>query len=243
GEVSWVGHPLLDKFADYSPVLAKQGARQTLGISPDDRVVTLLPASRPQELTYVVPIMFAAAQQLQAQMPQLKFLIPLARDVFQEPLEKALKVYGLNGWVVTKEEQPLAISAADLAITKSGTVNLEVALMEVPQVVMYRLNRITAWVAEFILKFSADYVSPVNLVNMEPIVPEFVQWDATPEAISQVALNLLNDPDQRQKMLEGYKTMRQQLGTVGVCDRTANEILDLAISRAYPAKDSARSGT
>ena len=233
GDVSWVGHPLLDKFADYSPVLARQEARQTLGISPKDRVVTLLPASRPQELTYIVPIMFAAAQRLQAEVPQLQFLVPLARDVFRDPLEQAIQTYGLKARVVAKEEQTVAISAADLAITKSGTANLEIALMEVPQVVMYRLNRITAWVAEFVLKFSADYVSPVNLVNMDPIVPEFVQWDATPEAISQVALNLLNDPDQRRKMVEGYKTMRQQLGTVGVCDRTANEILDLAIGRTH----------
>ncbi|MBT9312637.1 lipid-A-disaccharide synthase [Leptothoe kymatousa TAU-MAC 1615] len=232
GQVTWVGHPLLDKFADYSPVEAKRDARQQLAIAADATVITLLPASRPQELTYVVPIIFTAAQQLQAQLPQLQFLVPLARDTFREPLEQAMQAYGLKGQVVAQEDQLLAIAAADLAITKSGTANLEIALMDVPQVVMYRLNRITAWVAEFLLKFSADYVSPVNLVNMESIVPEFVQWDATPDAISQVALNLLNDPDQRQKMLEGYKTMRQQLGTVGVCDRTANEILDLAISKA-----------
>lgn len=231
-QVSWVGHPLLDKFADYQPESAKQAARQRLDLGPNDQVVTLLPASRQQELTYVLPIMFAAAQRLQTQMPQLKFLVPLARAAFRDTLETALHDYGLTGQVVVQDEQMLAISAADLAITKSGTTNLEIALMEVPQVVMYRLNRLTAWVAEFVLKFSAAYVSPVNLVNMEPIVPEFVQWEATPEAISQMALNLLNNPDQRQKMVEGYRTMRQHLGSVGVCDRTANEILDLAINKA-----------
>ncbi|MBX2862855.1 MAG: lipid-A-disaccharide synthase [Leptolyngbyaceae cyanobacterium MAG.088] len=231
-QVSWVGHPLLDRFADYSPELAKQNARQQLGLASSDRIVTLLPASRQQELTYVLPIMFAAAQQLQAQLPQLKFLVPLAREAFRETVETALQNYGLVGQAVAQDEQMLAISAADLAITKSGTTNLEIALMDVPQVVMYRLNRLSAWLAEFVLKFSAAYVSPVNLVNMEPVVPEFVQWDATPEAISQTALNLLNNPDQRQKMLEGYRTMRQHLGSVGVCDRAANEILELAINQA-----------
>lgn len=232
GQVSWVGHPLLDKFADYHPESAKQRARQQLGLTPNDQVVALLPASRQQELTYVLPTMFAAAQQLQTQLPQLKFLVPLAQTAFRDTLETALHDYGLAGQVVAQDEQMVAISAADLALTKSGTTNLEIALMEVPQVVMYRLNRLTAWVAEFVLKFSAAYVSPVNLVNMEPIVPEFVQWEATPEAISQMALNLLNNPDQRQKMVEGYRTMRQHLGSVGVCDRTANEILDLAINKA-----------
>ncbi|NEP61651.1 MAG: lipid-A-disaccharide synthase [Symploca sp. SIO2G7] len=246
--VSWVGHPLLDRFRDYEPRLEKQTARQTLGLATADLVVTLLPASRRQELTYVLPTMFAAAQILQNKLPQLKFLVPAARDAFCDTLETALQAYGLNGQVVSDDNRLLAISAADLAITKSGTTNLEIALMEVPQVVMYRLNRITAWLAEFVLKFSAKYVSPVNLVDMEPIVPEFVQWEATPAAISQAALNLLNDPDQRQKIVEGYRTMRQHLGTVGVCDRTAAEILDLATSKgnrstANGPEDYAQSGT
>ncbi|MEM9977153.1 MAG: lipid-A-disaccharide synthase [Cyanobacteria bacterium P01_D01_bin.2] len=232
GQVSWVGHPLLDKFADYRPTSAKQDARRQLGIADTAQVVTLLPASRQQELTYVLPVMFAAAQRLQAQLPQLQFLVPLARETFRAPLEQAIQTYGLTGRVVAKNQQMDAIAAADLAITKSGTANLEIALMEVPQVVMYRLNRLTAWVAEFVLKFSVPYVSPVNLVNMEPIVPEFVQWEATPEAIGQMALTLLNNPDRCQKMVEGYRTMRQQLGMVGVCDRTADEILTLAVNKA-----------
>lgn len=248
GQVSWVGHPLLDKFSDYHPKSAKQKARQHFGLTNADTVVVLLPASRQQELTYVLPIMFTAAQHVQRQMPQLQFLVPLARESFRGPLETALQTYGLNGRVVDKAEQRLAISAADLAITKSGTANLEIALMEVPQVVMYRLNRLTAWVAEFVLNFSAAYVSPVNLVNMEPTVPEFIQWQATPEAISQMALDLLNDPDQCQQMVEGYRAMRQHLGDVGVCDRTANEILNMATSKdtnrvKAPPKDCGRSGT
>ncbi|MEM7792845.1 MAG: lipid-A-disaccharide synthase [Cyanobacteria bacterium P01_C01_bin.118] len=235
GNVTWIGHPLLDQFADHSPDIAKQEARQQLGLATIDRVVTLLPASRQQELTYVLPIMFQAAQQLQTQLPQIKFLVPLARESFRPMVEAALADYGLTGQAVVPEERLEAIAAADLAITKSGTTNLEIALMEVPQVVMYRLNRLTAWLAEFVLQFSVPYVSPVNLVNMEPIVPEFVQWDATPEVVSQAALNLLNNPDQRQKMVEGYRTMRQQLGSLGVCDRAATEILDLAIARAAVA--------
>ena len=232
GNVSWVGHPLLDKFSNYQPALAKQQARQQLGLSDTDRVVTLLPASRQQELTHVLPIMFTAAQQIQTQIPHIQFLVPLARETFRPAIESALQDYGLKGRAIANDNQTLAISAADLALSKSGTANLEIALMEVPQVVMYRLTRLTAWVAEFVLNFSTTYVSPVNLVNMEPIVPEFVQWDATPEAISQMALNLLNNPDRRQKMVEGYRAMRAYLGTPGVCDRAANEILDLAMGDA-----------
>lgn len=229
GKVTWVGHPLIDKFAAYSPDQARRQARQQLEVAADATVVTLLPASRRQELTYIVPTLFEAARLIQQQQPGVEFLVPLARAAFAEPLAAALEQYGLKGRTVPQESQQLAIAAADLALTKSGTANLEIALMDVPQVVMYRLNRLTAWVAEFVLKFSAAYVSPVNLVNMEPVVPEFVQWQATPEAISQAALALLNNPDRRRQMLEGYQAMRRHMGDVGVCDRAANEILTMAL--------------
>ena len=121
----------------------------------------------------------------------------------------------------------MAIAAADLVINKSGTASLEVALMNVPQVVTYRLSHLTGFIAKYIVRFTGDYVSPVNLMENQPIVPELLQWDATPEKISQAALALLTDDSKRQTMLEGYAQMRKAMGEVGVCDRVANEILDM----------------
>jgi len=116
-------------------------------------------------------------------------------------------------------------------INKSGTVNLEVALMNVPQVVTYRLSNLTGFIAKYVVRFTGDYVSPVNLMENQPIVPELLQWDATPEKISAEALALLNDPCKREAMLKGYAQMRQAMGEVGVCDRAANEILDMLPAR------------
>lgn len=116
--------------------------------------------------------------------------------------------------------------AADLAITKSGTVNLEIALLEVPQVVIYRVNHITAWIATNLLKFSIPFMSPANLVLMKSIVPELLQEEANPENIVREAMNLLN-PDRRSQTLADYREMRQALGEVGACDRAAKEILQL----------------
>ncbi|MEB3214191.1 MAG: hypothetical protein VKL39_22775, partial [Leptolyngbyaceae bacterium] len=70
------------------------------------------------------------------------------------------------------------------------------------------------------------FMSPPNLVNMEGIVPEFLQEEATPEAISQAALELLLNDEKQQTMLNGYQRMRAALGEPGVCDRAATVILD-----------------
>jgi len=223
GTVTWVGHPLVDRMQTAPD---RHQARQTLGIKPDQLMIALMPASRYQEIRYIFPVMCQAAQQIQAQLPQVQFYIPLSLDVYRSALERILRQNGLQATFVTDCSQTV-IAAADLVIAKSGTVNLETALLYVPQVVMYRLNPVTAWIAEHILKFSAPFVSPPNLVLMEPIVPEFLQYEATPDRVAQESLDLLLNPDRRQQMLSNYQRMRQKLGDVGVCDRAAQEILQL----------------
>ena len=74
-------------------------------------------------------------------------------------------------------------------------------------------------------------MSPPNLVEMKPIVPELLQEQATPENIVQIALELLLNPIRRQETLDAYKQMRLSLGEVGVCDRAASEIFQLLEAR------------
>lgn len=69
-------------------------------------------------------------------------------------------------------------------------------------------------------------MSPVNLVEMRSIVPEFSQEQATSDAIAAKAISLLTQPTERQQILEGYTSLRIALGEPGVCDRAANIILD-----------------
>ena len=226
GNVTWVGHPLVDCMAD-APTRSQ--ARQALGITPEQLAIALIPASRQQEIKYVLPIIFAAAQQIQAKLPHVHFWIPLSLETYREPLERAIRQYGLQATLVSKQSysSQTVIAAADLAIAKSGTVNLETALLNVPQVITYRLNGITAWIAEHMLKLTIPFASPPNLVLMEEIVPELLQTDATPERIAQAALEILSNSERRATMLAGYRRMRQELGEVGVCDRAAQEIFGM----------------
>jgi lipid-A-disaccharide synthase len=99
--------------------------------------------------------------------------------------------------------------------------------LNVPQVVFYRVHPLTYWIAQ-LLKFSIPFMSPPNLVVMRSIVPELLQNQATPANILQEALELLFNPERREQMLADYQEMRGLLGEVGVCDRAAREILQLA---------------
>ncbi|MEA5582979.1 lipid-A-disaccharide synthase [Nodularia harveyana UHCC-0300] len=222
-DVTWVGHPLVDRMQD-AP--SRQAARAQLQIPPDQKAIALLPASRRQELKYLLPVMFAAAQTIQAKLPEVHFWIPLSLETYREPIAAAIQSYGLRATILSGQQKEL-FAAADFAITKSGTVNLELALLNVPQVVVYRLNPITVWIARNILRGSIVFASPPNLVVMREIIPELLQEQATPENIVQASMELLLNPERRAQTFADYTEMRQLLGEVGVCDRVAGEILQM----------------
>jgi len=254
--VSWVGHPLVDKMQS-SP--SREEARAALGIAPEQTAIALVPASRRQELKYLMPVVFEAAQQLQSKLlengdcrlgsgevqriPNPKsgtplFWIPLSLEAYRPAIEAAIQRYGLHATLVAGQTTEV-LAAADLAITKSGTVNLELALLDVPQVVFYRVSPLTYWVGRF-LKFSIPFMSPPNLVVMRSIVPELLQEQATPQNIVREALELLLNPDRREQTLADYQEMRRLLGDVGVCDRAASEILQLATGSRRQQSTSSR---
>ncbi len=239
-EVTWVGHPIIDRIK-MAPTREK--ARNILGIAPDTIAIALLPASRQQEVKYLMSVMFQAAQIIQEKLPNVHFLIPLSLETYRHPIQAAIKKYQIQATIypsalqnATKnsQEKPAShnleiLAGADLAIAKSGTVNLEIGLLNVPQVVIYKVNPITAWIARNILKFSIPFMSPANLVKMKCIVPELFQENATPENIVSEALELLLNSQRRTKTLEDYEEMRQALGEAGVCHRAAKAILDLVL--------------
>lgn len=219
--VTWVGHPLLDRLDTYPD---RATARAHLGLDPHTPLVALLPASRFQELTYLLPVLCQAAQRIQAAIPQVQFYIPLSQAAFQEPLQRAIADYGLQAQVWPGDSQ-WVMAAADVALTKSGTVNLELALQNIPQVVIYRLSPITAWIARHVLRFSIPFAAPPNLVLHRAAVPELLQDAATGEAIATAALDLLTNSQRRGQMLSDYQELRSALGAPGVCDRVAAHLL------------------
>jgi lipid-A-disaccharide synthase len=221
-KVCWVGHPLVDRMQQ-AP--SRETARAHLGISHEEIAIALLPASRRQEIKYLLPIIFETAREIQAKLPSVKFFIPISLEIYREAINKAVQEYGLQATLVSGKTQEV-IAASDLAITKSGTVNLELALLKVPQVVIYKLSPFTEWIGKLV-KFSIPFASPTNLVVMREIVPEFIQERATKENLTQAAMELLLNSQRKQQMQADYEEMCHRLGEVGVCDRAAGEILQM----------------
>jgi lipid-A-disaccharide synthase len=220
-ETTWVGHPLLDRIANTPN---RRQSRQLLNLTSEQKIITLLPASRRQEIKQMLPIIAEAANLIQQQIPDIHFLIPVSLDIYCQAIAEIIQKYQLPATII-KNQTLEAISAADLAITKSGTVNLEIALLNIPQVVLYRVHPLTAWLARNLLKIKIPLMSPPNLIVDREIVPELQQEAATPHKIAEVALELLSNSTKCHKILADYQEMRSLLGEVGVGERAAKEIL------------------
>ena len=222
--VTWVGHPLIDRI---NSTAKKEQARLILDIDPQQPIITLLPASRQQEIRQMLPVLCEAAQLIQQKIPNVQFLIPISLGIYRQAITEAITKYNLSATIIEKNRLD-AIACADLALTKSGTVNLEIALLNIPQVVFYRVHPLTAWLARNILKIKINFMSPPNLILDRQIVPEFKQEAATAENIAQAALELFSNNIERKKMLANYQEMKNLLGGSGACDRAAQEIIQVA---------------
>jgi lipid-A-disaccharide synthase len=230
--VTYVGHPLLDTIGE---VPSRPAARQLLGLKQDAPVLLLMPASRRQELRFMLPHIVAAAAQLQQLDPSLQVVVPAGLPGFETQLSLQLTQAGVRATIIPAADsdrlKAALCAAADVAIAKSGTVNLELALRGVPQVVVYRVSRATAFVARHILRFSVPHISPVNLVLGERLVPELLQEDLRAKTIVAEALPLLDPAGPgRLGMLAGYDRLRLELGEPGVTQRAACAILNQVLA-------------
>ena len=230
GNVKFVGHPMLDF---YRNIPTKEESLKKIGLNSDQKLLLIIPASRKQELKYILPTLLKAAKLLQEKDPSITVLIPSGLNEFDELLNNSLDEYGVTGRIILSNEvdglKPFLFSAAHLALAKSGTINMELALNSVPQIVGYKVSRVTAFFARYLLRFNVKYISPVNLLLNKMLIPEFVQEDFKAEKIFNAALKILEDNSTKEDIMIGYERLKDKLGKPGVTDRASKDILDLLV--------------
>lgn len=230
GNVKFVGHPMLDF---YQNIPTREESLKKIGLTSDQKLLLIIPASRKQELKYILPTLLKAAKLLQEKDPSITVLIPSGLNEFNELLNNSLKEYALSGRIILSNEvddlKPFLFSAAHLALAKSGTINMELALNSVPQIVGYKVSRVTAFFARYLLRFNVKYISPVNLLLNKMLIPEFIQEDFKADKIFNAALKILEDNSTKEDIKLGYERLKDKLGKPGVTDRASKDILDLLI--------------
>jgi lipid-A-disaccharide synthase len=183
--VRFVGHPL----ADTIPLDAdRSAARAELGLG-DGPVVALMPGSRGGEVGRLGGLFFDAAERLLAHKPGLRFVLPCASPQRRVQIEQLLAGRDLPVTLLDGQSH-LALGACDAVLIASGTATLEALLYKRPMVVAYKLAPVTFWILKRMVK--SPYVSLPNLLAQRMLVPELLQDAATPEALAQTLLPLID---------------------------------------------------
>jgi len=213
-KVHFVGHPLLD-------AVGLEGEQHRKIPSPADNLgkpwVALLPGSRKQEIAHMLPIFVETALSL----PQYRFLVAAAPSVERSVYEEIIGQSAVELW---EQGSYSLLSKASAALVASGTATLETALFRVPQIVCYRANAFSVWIARWLIK--VPYISLVNLVLNREAVKELIQADLHPKALRQNLQGLFEDA-KRKHINQDYTALAEALGGPGASDRAAQAIVDL----------------
>ena len=220
----FVGHPKADKAPDHA---SSADARRKLGIDPDARVVAVLPGSRGSEVSRLAPVFAQAAALLRDRQPSIQFITPVATQKLRPKIEAEIDRAGVNdSFLLLDGQSEDAMAAADVVLLASGTAALESALLCKPTVAAYAISPMSmAIVRAFKLAKIEKFTLP-NLLTETPLVPEFIQEDATPEAIAKAVEELLDSPERAAAIRARFATLRSELA-LDADQRAAEVVLSL----------------
>ncbi len=219
----YVGHPAARPPASL-PAVPEAGGRPR---------VALLPGSRPSELDRHWPVLREVARHLRRRWPSASFVVPRAPGVSPRPpteRDRGRRERRLTGLDAVFVDDVWACRDADVAVAASGTVTLQLAAMDVPMVVIYRVHPLTFAIARR-LAAHLRFVALPNLLAGQAVVPEFVQ-ELPPLAIAEAAASLVGRRGQVPREIVG------ELGGEQAIERVAGEVSRWFRGRPGAVRDS-----
>lgn len=207
--VQFVGHPLAQSIP---LVVDRQSAKKALSIAHHSEVVAVLPGSRAQEVRHMAKPMIQTARWLRERRPGLGFVVPLVNDLTRTHFEAILgnEGQGLRMKLIDGNAQ-LAMAAADVVLTTSGTATLEALLLKRPMVITYRTAALTYFIVKAMVRDRVSFIGLPNLLAGHNLVPELVQHEAEPIRLGTAVLDLLQEPTKQAVLKEAFEKIHRML--------------------------------
>jgi lipid-A-disaccharide synthase len=204
---TYVGHPLAGKVKaneSRDVVLSRLGL-----LERKPPLIGMLPGSRSNELARLLPTLLGAAAKLKITHPDAQFVVFKAPTLDREALSRAGVERGLDLKIIEGQDYDV-LQCCDAVMTVSGTATLEVALMGVPMVIVYRLAALSYWVGRLLIR--VPFIGLPNILRGKGVVREFIQDEATPENIAEEIRRILDDAAYRDTMRQELAAVRETLG-------------------------------
>jgi lipid-A-disaccharide synthase len=206
--VSYVGHPLADVIPQNPK---KDEARAALRLPSGKLIIALLPGSRRSEMHYMASAFVLAAHRFRQEIHDVHFVCPTVTRATRDMFQRALHQHERADLPLTLlfGHSHEALAAADLALVASGTATLETALFKTPMVIAYRQSPLTWRLMRSMLYL--PYVGMPNILAGERLVPELLQDDATPAALSAALVALWRDKAARERQVARFHEFHELL--------------------------------
>ena len=209
--VHYEGHPLKDVVDSSGPLKRPKKGSQ----------IALLPGSRRQEVSKILPVMCQVAKKRTNQ----NFTVAAVDHIESSFYEKIIRRANTKNVSLTFEGPSSLLPQCQAAIVTSGTATLETALHSIPQLVVYSSSRISYEIARRLIQ--VPYISLVNLILDREAVPELIQSECHPARIDQLLTKIETDEEYRNQFQKDYRELHSKLGDNGVSQRIADRMLSL----------------
>ena len=227
----FVGHPLVD-FAQ-TPLTTHE-ARKALNLDrieqtpdQDSPVIGLMPGSRRSEIQHILPVMLKAAANITNVYPDAQWILPLAPGISRHLItacQQKLSNLGIPPVKIVEHLTYPAMRASTLLLVTSGTATLEAACLGTPMIILFRTTSLNWHIVKTLTPLNRSGLP--NLIAGHDIVPELLQTDLTPKALTELTLNFLRSPEKRRTQQKALQAVYAQLGTAGAAGRTAELVLE-----------------
>ncbi|MDD2679731.1 MAG: lipid-A-disaccharide synthase [Candidatus Omnitrophica bacterium] len=214
-----VGHALLDIVR---PGMEKDELLHKLSLTKDKPIIALLPGSRKQEIKKILPVMLKAAQIINKKI-SAQFVIAKPSQTSWDVYDRIINKFNLAVKFMEGKTYD-ALNIADLALVCSGTAVLEAAIMQKPFLIIYKMGLLNYLFYRPQVKI--PYIGIVNIVAGKKIVPEFIQFNASPDKIAAKTLEILNNRVELERMRSELAAVKSSLGLPGAAHRAAKIIVD-----------------
>jgi lipid-A-disaccharide synthase len=203
---SYIGHP----FAQLAPIeIDTEAFRRGLNLVVKDRLVAVLPGSRMSEVQFLGDTFIQTVMRLSQRHPDWQFISPLVSgkvgEAFKNKVPKAL----LEKWTLVQGRSHEIMGASDLVLLASGTATLEAMLFKKPMVIAYKMPRLSWWISK--RKAYLPYAGLPNILAGKFLVPEYLQDDATPEALASAVERIIDNEVEGRILKMRFTDMHLQL--------------------------------
>ncbi|MFA5725536.1 MAG: lipid-A-disaccharide synthase [Candidatus Omnitrophota bacterium] len=214
-----VGHALLDIVR---PGIEKDELLHKLSFAKDRPVIALLPGSRKQEIKKILPVMLKAGQLIHKKI-NAQFVIAKPNQTSWGIYDRIIKKFNIEVKFVEGKTYD-ALNIADFALVCSGTAVLEAAIMQKPFLIIYKMGLLNY--LSYRPQVKIPYIGIVNIVAGKKIIPEFIQFNASPEKISAKTLEILSNRVESERMRSELSAVKSSLGQSGAATRAAKIVVD-----------------